>query len=327
MLRKLVQFEAICLTVLWALPALAQNQPWSSPNGAVTSIVQSCASPIPYNRIAADDFQYTANTTINWIRWWGVVSNVEQLNRPYYIAIWNNSVQAGPCPAPCNPSAVLASWCLPASHRIAGTDCQNRTVYRFQMSLPAPGFTALANTKYWLQISEPDAESFLGGGAEDFHWSGYREPRLCPAQQSPPIDCDIVDDCPIPVPTDLSYVLGRTLLRGFVVVDPNTLLVKPWIFQAEIRLIGGDPAGPPMQVLCVEPDANGQYFLDHGLPDGQYKVTLIGMGTPRPTRAVTIQGGVGSCDFFDIFTGDLNNDGHADGQDIQPLVDGLMMGP
>jgi len=316
------RIAVVCLSHALASSAWAQNQPWSTPNGAVESIVNNCADHVPYPRVAMDDFQYTANTNFNWIRWWGVVTNAVQLDKPYYIAIWSTGT-VGPCPAPCKTGVVLQSWCLTPSHRTAGTDCQNRTVYRFQVSLPAPGFTALANTKYWLQISEIDDNSFLRF-ATDFWWSGYRDLKLCDAQQRTAagvVSCTIFDDCPNPKRTDLAYVLGLAL--GGVIAPPAALL-PPIVFLAEIRPAGADPFGPPMSVACVEPDTNGQYFLDHGLPDGQYKVSLIGMGAPRPTRAVTIQGGVGQCDFFDIFTGDLNNDGRADGLDTQLLVNGLL---
>jgi len=310
--------------MLAALPALAQNQPWSSPNGAVTSTVWDCPSHTPYPKVAMDDFQFTVNTNFNTIEWWGVVTNVAQLNKRYYIAILSNTAQ-GFCPAPCNPAAVLQSWCLTPSHRTAGTDCQNRTVYRFRVVLPAPGFTAAANTKYWLQVSEIDQESFVVA-AEDFHWSGYRDLRLCDAQQRDAvgtISCSIVDDCPIPKRTDLAYRLYSSL--SGVIVLPAAVL-PPMVFLAEIRPAGADPLSPPMYVTCVEPDDNGQYFLDHGLPDGNYNVTLIGMGVARPTRSVTIQNGVGACSFFDVFVGDLNNDGKADGMDIQPLIDGILIG-
>ena len=189
MTRKLVQFGAICLTVLWAVPAMAQNQPWKAPNGAVESRVQTCTFPQPLQRIAMDDFQFSATTVIKKVRWWGVVldPNQAQLQRRFYIAIWG-SAASGPCPTGCNPSSVLASWCLTPSTAYAGLDCQNRKVYRFTVCLPGGGFTALTAFKYWLQISEIDSDS-ARPGVEDFRWSGYRDPqetdhtRLCDAQQ------------------------------------------------------------------------------------------------------------------------------------------------
>jgi hypothetical protein len=77
-------------------------------------------------------------------------------------------------------------------------------------------------------------------------------------------------------------------------------------------------------VECVQFDEDGQGHLETELPDGQYEVTMIGMGLVRPKTMLTIQNGEGTSPFFDVFTGDLNNDGHANGMDMQPFTDGLL---
>jgi hypothetical protein len=309
--------------------ASAQYQPWSAPNGAVESRLDFCTIAFhPQNRVAMDDFQYGANTTIKRVRWWGVVLDPlkAQLSKRFFIAIWGNQT-AGPCPGGCNPTNILANWCLAPTTTSVGQDCNARTVYRFTVCLPAPGFTALANTKYWLQISEIDSES-ARVGVEDFRWSGYRyledadHTRLCDAQQRDAAGasiCTIFDDCPAPLETDLSYTLSPNC---FVIVFPP-VIAPPIGVLAEVRPIGG-LNGPPIMVEPVQLDDDGTGHLDVDLPDGQYEVRLIGMGLTRPRAMMTVQGGVGQSSFFDVFVGDLNNDGRADGNDVQPLINGLL---
>jgi hypothetical protein len=320
---------AFCLSLAVVSSAWAQNQPWSAPNGAVESRLDACTVGFtPLNRVAMDDFQYGANTTIKKIRWWGVVLDPAnaQLTKRFFIAIWGNAT-AGPCPAGCNPTNILANWCLAASTAVAGQDCNGRTVYRFTVCIPAPFFTALAGTKYWLQISEIDTES-ARVGVEDFRWSGYRYPedadhtRLCDAQQraaGPVSICTIFDDCVPAVETDLSYKLYTSCL--VVVVPP--IIVAPIGGLAEIRPLSA-PAGPPIMVEAVHVDESGEVHLDVDVPDGQYEVRFIGMGMARPKAQLSVMGGVGVSSFFDVFVGDLNNDGQANGNDVQPLIDGLL---
>jgi hypothetical protein len=320
------------VVLLLASPLMAQNQPWKAPNGAVESRVQTCTSPQPMQRIAMDDFQYSATTVIKKIRWWGVVldPNQAQLNRRYYIAIWGNST-AGPCPAPCNPDSVLAFWCLQPTTAYAGLDCLNRTVYRFTVCLPGGGFTALTGTKYWLQISEIDSDS-ARTGVEDFRWSGYRDPqeadhtRLCDAQQRAAggaIFCTIGDDCVPPVETDLSYVLYTTCTG--VLLPP--VLLPPIAGLLELRAPGIPPNSPPLAVEAVQFDEDGMGHMETELPDGQYEVTFVGMGMVPPKTMLMIQNGEGVSSFFDVFVGDLNNDRQANGGDMQPFIDGLLLSP
>ncbi len=323
MIGKRIQIAMALVTMVLAAPALAQNQPWNTPagdrEGAVESRIVSCTDFTPINKVAMDDFQYDQTTKITWIRWWGVVFDNAQLTKPFYIAIWSNGM--GPCPAPCNPQTVLVRYCLNPSRRYVGLDCNNRRVYRFSVGLPAP-FFALGGTKYWLQISEPDQES-ARPGVEDFRWSAYKPITLCPAQRrgGGVIDCAIADDCPNPSSVDLSYVLSSTCLGGVIILPP--IILPPAVFLAEIRP-SGLPMMDPIDVHTVELDDDGQYYIDHGLPDGNYDVTLVGMCTPHPTQQVMIQNGVGGLSFFDVFVGDLNNTGSADGLDLQLMVDGLL---
>src|ERR1043166_3570468 len=316
------------LSLVLASSAWAQVQPWAAPNGSVESRIVTCTSPQPFNRIAMDDFQYTATTPIKRVRWWGIVldPNQQQLSKNYYIAIWGNGT-AGPCPS-CNPNQVLAFWCLKPSYAYAGLDCRDRKVWRFTVCLPGAGFVAAANTKYWLQISEIDSDS-ARTGVEDFRWSGYRDKqeadhtRLCDAEQRDAgggIACTIFDDCNPPVETDLSYQLFPTC--GFVLIPP--VILNPIAGLVEIRLAGSPSSAPPIVVEPIQFDDGGEGHIEADLPDGQYDVTFIGMGLARPKTMLTVQGGEGVSSFFDVFTGDLNNDGHADGQDVQPLVNGLL---
>jgi len=323
MSRSRVVFAVVCLVpAAAASPAQAQVQRWQHPWGAVESRVTSCAVPTPLNKIAADDFQYPQTTIIRWIRWWGVVLDPAQLaaGRYYYIAIYSNG---NPCAGPCGPVNLLASWCVNPTKTVAGTDCRvpPRTVYRFTASL-APSFIALGGTKYWVQISEADDVS-ARPGVEDFRWSGYRPPVNCPAEQSPPLACAIADDCVPAVATDLSFELRSTCLA--VVVAVPAVVLPPAVFLADIRPVGAPSGSPPLVRECMDLDSDGTAILDPGpLPDGDYTMTLIGMGMPHFKRQFAMANGVGSCSFFDIFTGDLNNSGMADGDDIQPLVDGVL---
>ncbi|MEK6642426.1 MAG: hypothetical protein AABZ08_00835 [Planctomycetota bacterium] len=317
---------SLTLTSLLAFAAVAnaQNQPWQFPNGAVESRVQTCTAPQPLNRVAMDDFQFAQTTTLRWVRWWGVVFNPAQLNnRSYYVAIYSSG--NGPCPAPCNPTVIQAPspYCLVPSVTAVGQDCNGRTVYRFTACLPAP-FVALGGTKYWLQISENNSNSATAG--EDFRWSGYRDIHNCPAQQRDAagvVACTINDDCPQPIQTDLSYVLRRTCFGGVIVIPP--VILAPHVFFAEIRPIGAPDTSPPIYRQPLTVDSGGEYSLDEAdLPDGQYTVTLVGMGMPHFKQPLNVINGVGTSSFFDIFVGDLNNDGMADGGDTQLFVNGLL---
>jgi hypothetical protein len=330
----MIPFEVVWLLLATVSPVWAQNQPWANPNGSVDSRVVSCVAPNPLTRVAMDDFQFAANTNVRWVIWWGVVSGPAQLAaaaNSYYIAIYANA--AGPCPPVggmnCNPAGLMASWCLQPNWAPVGMDCRNRVVYRFRVALPGAGFAAVGGVKYWLQISENDAFSAnVGAGVanEDFRWSGYRPQLLCPAQQRDNVGnviCNIQDDCPMPVQTDLAYVLRSNCIGGVIAIPP--VVMVPHVFLVEIRPLGAPATSPPLVREHIELDNNGGYFMDPGaLPDGDYVMTIIGMGMPHFKRQFTMQAGVGSCSFFDIFYGDLDNNGVADGNDIPLMVQGLL---
>lgn len=310
-----------------ATPALAQSQPWAAPNGSVNSTVSSCAAPTPLVAASLDDFQFAENRNISWIRWWGNVSANAQRNKHYYIAIWSNSTLAGTCPMPCNPSVVLQSWCVTAGTALAGMDCNGRNVYRFSAAL-APAFAASAGTKYWLQICEEDADS-VQLGVTDFRWSGYRPTRLCPAQQISAggvRTCSISDDCVPPNGTDLAYVLKTACMAGGIGL-PAGVAATPSSYLLEFRTSGANPNSPPKYITEVRPDEGGSFFIDD-LPaeDGNYDVTLRGMGI-RPAMATTmISNGIAMMVMFNVVAvGDLNNDGMLSGLDISHLVAGLLI--
>jgi hypothetical protein len=281
--------------------------------------------------MAFDDFVCTNSGPISWIRWWGVVLDPDeaQLNRRVYIAIHANT--QGPCPPlsavdPCNPGPRLAFWCVQPSHKYAGLDCLGRKVYRFTAPL-APPFTQTTGTHYWLTICEIDQES-ARPGLEDFRWSGFRVSATapynhCPAQLIPPpgFDCDVTDDCPNP--SDLSFELRRYCIP--IILVPPIIINPPLLFQVDIRAVSAPMTSPSLMSEAVEVDSNGIALMDHNLPDGQYRLTMRGMATGDYSQIIQIEGGLGSpASFFDVFVGDLNNDGLRNGNDVAPFVEGLL---
>ncbi len=304
--------------------ASAQNQPWKAPWGSVESRVLTCTSPQPMNRVAMDDFQFTQTTKITWIRWWGTVSSSAQLQRKYFIAI-RPGVTAGTCPVPCNAGQISNFWCVDVSTKYAGKDCQNRRVYRFTATLTPP-FFATGGQKYWLQISELDSDS-VQVGVEDFRWSAHHPIHNCTAQQrdiAGGVQCAITDDCPNPVTTDLSFELHSGLIGGFVPLPP--VILPPYIALAELRS-PNLPTDLPFSVEVADIDDDGHFAIDTDVPDGDYLITLVGMGMSHPARPVQVVGGVGMTSFFDIFYGDLNNDSRVNGMDIPLMVNGLLNAP
>jgi hypothetical protein len=314
--------------------AFAQkSQPWKTNWGSVDSRVRFCptgaAQPIPLPRLAFDDFICTNTGPINWLYWWGVVldPNQAQLKKKYYIAIHANAT-AGQCPfinnQPCNVGQRLAWWCVTPTYKYIGLDCHDRKVYRFRATLN-PSFTQTAGTHYWLTIAEIDEES-ARLNVEDFRWSGFRlnatnPTQFCPAQQLPPVLCNISDDCPNP--TDLSFDLKRKLFVGGILVNPGIL--KPGLFTWELRPATAGLNDPALWTETIETDDDSSYAVDVEVPDGEYRVTIQGMGIGRAENIVAVQGDQPTvADFAALHSADLNNDGKRDGQDISIIVDGLL---
>jgi len=322
------------LTLALAAPAFAQKaQPWKYPNGSVESRVQTCpqsaTAPVtPAPRMAFDDFICDNTGPISWLYWWGVVLDPQQqqLNRPFYIAIHANTQGTCPMMSPtefCNVGPRLAYWCVIPTTKYVGLDCQNRRVYRFRAKLN-PVFTQTAGTHYWLTIAEIDQVS-ARPGLEDFRWSGFRKSTAqphnhCPAQLQPLAAggaCAIVDSCNLP--TDLSFDLKRYLIP--VVIGVPAVLHTPLVGSAEILPATGTTA---LVAQTLDIDDDGTCILDEDLPDGMYRLRIRTMGSGDYILPLPMNGGMAPDSFFDVFVGDLNNDGLRNGQDVAPFVQGLL---
>ncbi len=331
------QLLMACLTLAVAAPAFAQKaQPWKYPNGSVESRIQFCPTspnipPVPMPRMAFDDFVCDNTGPISWLYWWGVVLDPQQqqLTRPFYIAIHGNT--QGQCPplSPtdgCTVGPRLASWCVIPSTKYVGLDCQNRRVYRFRAKLN-PVFTQVAGQHYWLTIAEVDQQS-ARPGVEDFRWSGYRKStaqphNLCPAQLQPLAAggaCSINDYCNFP--TDLSFDLKRNLIP--VIVGVPAAIHTPLVGSVEIYDPTAPTGTPPLVAQTMDIDDDGTCILDEELPDGLLILRINAMGSGLYELPVQINGGMAPDSFFDVFCGDMNNDGMRNGLDVAPFVQGLL---
>ena len=330
------RFALACMTLAVAAPAFAQKaQPWKHPNGSVESRIQVCptspTAPVtPAPRVAFDDFICDNTGPISWLYWWGVVLDPQQqqLNRPFYIAIHGNT--QGTCPMMsatefCNVGPRLAYWCVIPTTKYVGLDCQNRRVYRFRAKLN-PVFTQTAGTHYWLTIAEIDQQS-ARPGIEDFRWSGFRKSTAqphnhCPAQLLPLAAgaCSIVDTCN--VPTDLSFDLKRYLIP--VIVAVPAVIQTPLVGSVEILPATAPSGSPALVAQTMDIDDDGTCILDEELPDGMYRLRIRVMGSGDYLQPLQMNGGMAPDSFFDVFVGDLNNDGLRNGNDVAPFVQGLL---
>jgi hypothetical protein len=308
------------------------HQPYVQPLGAHESRVISCPNPVPAQgwRIAADDFVCPNNATIVRVCWYGVVSGPAQLNPPppgqpprrYLVRFWSND------PQNCKPDVVLFTACVKPGNMLVSNDCVNRNVYAFSAPLPTPGFAAMANTRYWLQISEIDALS-ANQNVEDFRWSGHHPqgaPHVfCPAVQRTSAGnylCPIGDDCPQPNEDDLAFCLFRqTLVIGGIPL-PN-----PAILAVDLL---NPPTGLLVQTLTGQTDDDGDLVLDpDGVPEGAYFLRIRGMGMVPQMSAMPMQ--IFDTElllsFFDVFAelplGDLDGDAHITLQDYAELQNGF----
>lgn len=156
-----------------ALATAAQAQflqPYNQPLGSHVSTVVSCTNPFPMPQAAADDFKFSDNYAVRHFRWWGTVSTPLQLNRLYYIAIYE---EGG-----CKPGKRILQRCLIPQTVAIGVDCTGKTVYRFTASLAAP--VNIPAGRYWFRVAESDADS-VNIGMVDFQWSANRPIRGCEA--------------------------------------------------------------------------------------------------------------------------------------------------
>lgn len=289
------------------------QQPWVKPWHSFASVVRDCqGGPVTFAPIAMDDWICTASGPIVRIQWWGTSPQQQQIpNRPFMIRIYTAA------PGACLPQQLVYQTCVLATNQQVGIDCRDRRVYRFSANLPtgAAGFSQVAGTRYWLQISEADLGSAASGpsptpGAVDFQWSAHRNIKNCPALQrnaagiitQPLLDaCDNIEE-------DLSFVLYRSAIIVHVPVPAPTHLTnlpRP-TYIAEFR----NQQGEVVDTQCFTPDDDGSASLHPELAPGHYRLGIRGQ-SHRPT-------------FFDIFVEDpLVTGGAADYFiDLGPSVGG-----
>jgi hypothetical protein len=205
-----ITFSLLALFATAALASAQQpvvSQPYTLWRAAHTSTVVSCNNPAPFVSIALDDFGLQQATTLSRVTWWGELlcptqaQRNAQAARIYYIAIYPQ------IPGACRPSAVpIYEACVnPDDFQQIGQDCTNRVVY--SMTAPLPGNPALAAGKYWLQISEDDADS-VGPGQVNFRWSAHRPIVNCRALRTNNLmNFAGLNDACDNLPNDLAFVL------------------------------------------------------------------------------------------------------------------------
>jgi hypothetical protein len=183
----------------------------------------------------------------------------------------------------------------------------------YYMSAPFPTgvvFNQVAGTRYWLQISEADAES-IRPQLEDFRWSAHRPVNGCRAVQFgtggvvplPPDACFTGAD-------DLSF---RLYARSIIIHLPIGVRLLPTVFLARFM----DPAsGEVLDTQCVEPGSDGTAEIETELPDGSYDLVLTGMGCPEIHRTVRlIEGGTTEVLVGMMCFADTDGDGRVDVRD------------
>jgi hypothetical protein len=310
MLRTLLRSLSLACLSLTAATGQAQvlkfNQPWTPRLPAFESRVFSCANPQPMARAAMDDWVCPQSGPIIRVAWWGTLFAPAQGQRPFFVAIYPDN---GNC-QPVLSQPLLRTCVRPDVVRVGPVDCQNRTVYYLSAPFPAGvAFTQVAGTRYWLQISEADAES-IRPQLEDFRWSGHRAVNGCRAVQFgapavvplPPDPCDDHTD-------DLAF---RLYARQIIIHIPIGVRALPTVFLARMF----DSSGVLADTVCVEPDGNGMAEVDTELPDGSYDLVLTGMGSPeihRPVRLTTGQDTM--VDISAMCFADTDGDGHVDVRD------------
>ena len=173
------------------------KQPYTPPSAAFESRVQGCGLSGPRNLAAMDDFKVTRTGDLIRIRWWGELLLTAQVGHPYYVAIYTD--------ANCQPANRVYQACVVPQVRMVSNDCVARPVFEFRTGVPP--FHIVAGRRYWIQISEADAES-VRPGVEDFRWSGRQPVRGCRALQTPDYVNyrPLVDPCNHN-PSDLSFDL------------------------------------------------------------------------------------------------------------------------
>lgn len=152
---------------------VAFRQPWTPPAAAFRSRVVTCDDPRPLDRVAMDDFGFNVSGNAIRLRWWGVLTNGQQIGKSYYIAVYKDSN--------CRPDTHVYKACVTPQVLFQRIDCTQQRVFRFDT--PIPPLAVSAGQKYWIQISENDAGSATPG-VDDFFWSGRQPVRGCRALQT-----------------------------------------------------------------------------------------------------------------------------------------------
>ncbi len=327
LISKLVAVAAVCGAVASAsaqtvypiaFASFKWNQAWTAPRATFTSKVTACAQPAPAPAVAADDWLCTKPGPIIRIGWWGWLRTTAQAQRRYYVAIYPD-VNCRPGTAPIYQACVT-----PDVVKLVGKDCDlipgtnlTHDIYYLSAKLPAPYFqqtgTAAAPQHYWLQISEDDSAS-VQFGVEDFRWAGRRPLLVCPAVQfnssftfqQPILDrCDQIED-------DLSFRLYSSTI---IIVNPTG--VGGTTLHASLLT----PAGDVVESRDITTDPSGRCDVDFDAPDGSYLLDLSGAGTIHRRIPITKAEGVETtASFFDVFYGDLDNDGFCNTNDLVKLL-------
>lgn len=293
---RLSKFVAATLSVLaMAAAASAQigpislvtwkfRQPWTQPYAAHPSVVRDCqGGPVQFSTVAFDDWLCTRTGPIRRIMWWGTSPQPQQVpNRQFVISVYTD--------ANCRPGNLLYRTCVLATNTLVGIDCRDRRVYRFVANMPtgAAGWSQVAGTKYWLQISEADNAGMPmqspTPNAVDFQWSAHRPIQFCPALKRAPggafqlcLDpCDQIEE-------DLSFVLYSTAIIGHVSV-PGSLKApgQPSPFMLELRRPGDNEI---VARIPISADVNGDGEIavcdEEDFPVGEYLCRITSHGT-RP---------------------------------------------
>ena len=164
------------------------RQPWDGVHPSFPSHVRSCQQPVPARWVAMDDWHCDIDGEVRRIDWWGNVISPQQLERPYYIAIYADDN--------CKPGALLYETCVQPKAKFVGFDCEQRRVYRFRTKVPG-GFSVAAGERLWLQISA-DSEASVEPGAEVFRWSSRLPQRECFAaamDDAGNLVCPLIEPC------------------------------------------------------------------------------------------------------------------------------------
>lgn len=304
-----------------AFASFKWNQPWTAPRATFTSRVFVCSQPTPSPTIALDDWLCTKPGPIIRVSWWGWLRTPAQAQRRFYIAIYRDN---GNCQPLFAVGPVYSACVTPDVVKVVGKDCDpipgtsgTHTIYYLSAKMPTPYFqqqgTPTAPQHYWIQISEED-ETSVQFGVEDFRWAGRRPILVCPAMQAPPVLQPIRDACD-QIEDDLSF---RLYSRTTIIAVPTGGVGST--LKASLL----SPNGEVLESRCVDVGPDGTTDVDFDSPDGTYMLEISGMGTLRRRAPLVLaEGQEFRPSFFDIFYGDLDDDGFINTRDLVQLLGGF----